>query len=337
MLRRRNGPLLTRHDIPDVPPCLVDATSVFNPGACRLETEQPLLLLRVQTRGRRTIFMRAFGNDRGEFSVEPRIVQISGLDRLGESARIEPQTAKAGDQGRPAGGIHHIYDPRITRLEGRWFVTCSIDTNSGCRVGIFTTDDFSRLELLSVTGDVDVRNGVLFPEKTGGRYLLLERPNTVHSTTGVTSGDAIELLSSEDLVRWKSEGPVFSGRRHFWDELIGPGPPPVKTADGWLLLYHGVATHLNAFIYQAGAVLLKLDDPGVVLGRTRDNILEPRELYEMVGQVPNVVFPSGLICGEHDPDGFLPADNVIEVVYGAADSCVGAATATVQELVTACN
>ncbi len=356
MLRRRNGPLLTRHDIPDVPPGLVDATSVFNPGACRLETGQPLLLLRVQTRGRRTLFMRAFGNPDGGYTVEPQIVEISGLERLGESARIEPHAAgvsgldtlgktariephaaKAGDRGRPGCVIHHIYDPRITRLDGRWFVTCAIDTDSGCRVGIFTTDDFSRLELLSVTGDADVRNGVLFPERIGGRYLLLERPNTMQSAGGVTSGDAIELLSSDDLVHWRSEGPVFSGRRHFWDELIGPGPPPVKTADGWLLLYHGIATHLNACIYQAGAVLLKLDDPSVVPGRTRDNILEPRELYEMVGQVPNVVFPSGLICDPPRTDGTLAPDSTVQVIYGAADTCVGSAAATVRELIAACN
>ncbi len=317
MLRRRNGPLLTRHDIPDVPPRLVDATSVFNPGACRLETGQPLLLLRVQTRGRRTLFMRAFGNADGGYIVEPRVVEASGLDRLGAE-------------------IHHIYDPRITRLEEAWYVVCAIDTDRGCRVGIFTTDDFTRLQLLAVTGNRDVRNGVLFPEKVGGRYLLLERPNTVQPAGGALSGSAVELLSSEDLVHWKSEGPVFSGRRHYWDELIGPGPPPVKTADGWLLLYHGVASHLNAFIYQAGAVLLKLDDPTAVLGRTRDNILEPRELYEMVGQVPNVVFPSGVLCAPPTADGTLAPDSTVQVIYGAADTCVGAATATVQELVAAC-
>ncbi len=316
--RRPEGPLLTRADVPDVPPLLVDATSVFNPGACRLDNGQPMLLLRVQSRGRRTYFMRAFGCGGERCRVEPQLVEITGLGKLG-------------------GEVYHVYDPRITRLDGRWFVTCAIDMDGGCRVGIFTTDDFTRLDLLAVTGDRDVRNGVLFPEKVGGRYLLLERPNTVQPEGGARTGDVIELCSSDDLVHWTSEGPVLAGRLHFWDELIGAGPPPVKTADGWLLIYHGVATHLNDFIYQAGAALLDLADPTIVRGRTRDNLLEPRELYELTGQVPNVVFPSGLICDPPHENGTLSPDGTVRVIYGAADTCVGLATATVRDLVAACD
>lgn len=316
--RRPEGPLLTREDIPAVPPALVDATSVFNPGACRLDNGQPLLLLRVQSRGRRTYFLRAFGCGGDACRVEPRLVEIAGLEKLG-------------------GAVHHVYDPRITRLEGRWYVTCAIDLDRGCRVGIFTTDDFARLDLLAVTGNRDVRNGVLFPEKVGGRYLLLERPNTVQPQGGARTGDVIELRSSEDLRHWSTEGPVLSGRRHYWDELIGAGPPPVKTEHGWLLIYHGVATHLGGQIYQAGAALLDLADPKTVRGRTGDNVLEPREIYEQVGQVPNVVFPSGLICDPAREDGMLSPDGTVRVVYGAADTCVGLATATVRELIEACD
>jgi beta-1,4-mannooligosaccharide/beta-1,4-mannosyl-N-acetylglucosamine phosphorylase len=318
--RRPEGPLLTRDDVPDVPPTLIDATSVFNPGACRLENGQPMLLLRVQTRGRRTLLMRAFGcGGSGDgCRVEPRLVEIRGLEKQG-------------------GEVHHVYDPRITRLEGRWYVTCAIDLDRGCRVGIFTTQDFSRLELLAITGNRDVRNGVLFPEKIGGKYLLLERPNTVRPAQGAATGDIIELRSSDDLLHWTTEGPVLAGRRHYWDELIGAGPPPVKTEWGWLLLYHGVATHLGGHIYQTGAALLAAQEPLTVLGRTGDNLLEPRELYEMVGQVPNVVFATGLISDPLRDDGTLSPDGPVHVVYGAADTCVGVATATVRELVDACD
>lgn len=316
--RRPEGPLLTRDDVPDVPPELIDATSVFNPGACRLPDGQPLLLLRVQTRGRRTVLMRAFGCGGSQpCRIEPRLVEVRGLEKLG-------------------GMVHHVYDPRITRLDGQWFVTCALDLDRGCRVGIFTTEDFARLELLAITGNRDVRNGVLFPEKIGGKYLLLERPNTVRPPQGAASGDVIELRSSDDLLHWTTEGPVLSGRRHYWDELIGAGPPPVKIDAGWLLIYHGVATHLGGTIYQAGAALLDREDPGKVLCRTRDNLLEPRELYELVGQVPNVVFPSGLICDPPREDGTLSPESTVRVVYGAADTCIGLATATVRELSNAC-
>ncbi len=310
-------PVVTRADIPDVPPDLVDASSVFNPGACRLDDGRTLLLLRVQTRGRRTLLMRAISDDGERFTVEPAIVEVRGLSKLFSQ-------------------VHHVYDPRITRLEGRWMVTCALDTDRGCRVGLFTTEDFTALDLMTVTSDRDVRNGVLFPEKVGGRYLLLERPNSVLPAGGARTGDMIELRASNDLTLWGTMARVMTGRWHYWDELIGAGPPPIKTSAGWLLIYHGVATHLSAGIYQAGAALLDLDEPSRVVGRTVDNILEPRELYEMVGQVPNVVFPSGLVSAPPGDDGYVPLDSTLRIYYGAADTCVGLATARVSDLVDAC-
>jgi len=182
----------------------------------------------------------------------------------------------------------------------------------------------------------DTRNGVLFPESVGGRWLRLERPNLVTVEGGVTSGDQIILAESDDLVRWKPVGPVMGGRPHLWDELIGSGPPPVKTRDGWLHLYHGVARHFGAGVYQAGVVLLDLDDPTRVVARSRDNILEPRELYELLGQVPNVVFPTGLVVDDVDEEGHARPESPVRVYYGAADTCIGLAIGTIDELLTAC-
>ena len=315
--RLPGGPLLTRDDIPDVPPHLIDATSVFNPGACRREDGRPMLLLRVQTRGRRTLLMRAFGCDAGHCRVEPEIVAVEGLEALG-------------------GTVHHVYDPRITRLDGCWYVTCALDLDHGCRVGVFATEDFATLSLVATTGHRDTRNGVLFPQKVQGRYLMLERPNTGRTGGGVPTGETIQLLASDDLAGWRVEGAVMSGRPRGWDELIGPGPPPILIEDGWLLLYHGVATHLDGGVYQAGAVILDRDDPRRVLARTRDNVLEPREPWEVTGQVPNVVFPTGLITAPPRPDGTPSPDSEITVIYGAADTCVGAATARLRDVVAAC-
>ena len=95
--------------------------------------------------------------------------------------------------------------------------------------------------------------------------------------------------------------PLIEGRFHYWDEFIGSGPPPVKTRQGWLHIYHGVAGHFGSSnIYQAGVMLLDLNDPSKVLARSWCNILEPRELFELTGQVPNVVFPSGMIVKDFD-------------------------------------
>jgi predicted GH43/DUF377 family glycosyl hydrolase len=128
----------------------------------------------------------------------------------------------------------------------------------------------------------------------------------------------------------------LQGRWHYWDELIGPGPPPIPTREGWLCIYHGVALHLaSAHLYQAGVFLLDPDDPSRVIARGRDNILEPREPYEIAGQVPNVVFPTGAIVEETDAEGFAHPRSLVRLYYGAADTCVATATTTVAALLEA--
>jgi predicted GH43/DUF377 family glycosyl hydrolase len=189
---------------------------------------------------------------------------------------------------------------------------------------------------VSVSGP-DVRNGVLFPERIGGRYVRLERPNRPVAEGEPASGSEIRLSTSDDLISWEDAGPVMDGRPAYWDERIGSGPPPVRTRAGWLHLYHGIATHFGfASIYQAGATLLDLDDPSRVIARSTRNILEPRELYEQVGQVQNVVFPSGMIVDECDDEGYARPKSTVRIYYGAADTVVGLATTTVQALIDAC-
>ena len=101
------------------------------------------------------------------------------------------------------------------------------------------------------------------------------------------------------------------------------------------MVYHGIAMHYQP-IYQAGVVLLDLDEPWKVISRGRYNVLEPREMWEMVGQVPNVVFPTGLIVDSVDDSGFTNPSSEIKLYYGAADTHIGLATSTVQELIDAC-
>jgi beta-1,4-mannooligosaccharide/beta-1,4-mannosyl-N-acetylglucosamine phosphorylase len=109
----------------------------------------------------------------------------------------------------------------------------------------------------------------------------------------------------------------------------------VETEAGWLCVYHGVATHFAAAnIYQAGVLLLDRHDPARLLGRCRLNILEPREPWELAGQVPGVVFPSGL-CLDLDGRGLASPAADFRLYYGAADTCVGLATGRVADLLAA--
>lgn len=315
--RLGSGPILTREDIPVCAPRIVDPSSVFNPGA--IEQDGNIhLMLRVQTRGRETFLFMAQSENGFDFSIETEPISFRGLDNLPE---------------RP----FHLYDPRLTRLDGRVYALVAMDVPSGCRLGLAVSDDCRSWEFLGLASAEDNRNGVLFPERVGGRYARLDRPNRKDPTGALGSGREICLSTSTDLLEWTTEASVATGRPHFWDELIGPGPPPVKTRAGWLLVYHGIATHFaTSNIYQAGAMLLDPDDPARVLARTRNNILEPREPWESVGQVPNVVFPTGLITPRHDEEGYVDENSPFFLYYGAADTCVGLAAGLVSDLLRSC-
>jgi len=316
LVRSSRNPILGREDIPALPPRIVDPSAVLNPGAVKYHGRY-LLMLRVQTRGRETFLLMASSEDGVNFSLSRRPVHFAGIEDVAET-------------------VFHVYDPRLTWLEGACYVMFAADTDDGCRLGTARTTDFETFEFLGFAADPDLRNGVLFPEKCDGQFLRLDRPNRVRLADGVTTGDEIFLSASEDLIEWRPVGPVLAGRPHFWDELIGSGPPPVKTGEGWLHVYHGIATHGGGNIYQAGVVLLDLDDPSRVIARGRNNILEPREPYELVGQVPNVVFPTGLIVDAWDDHGFAQMESKVRIYYGAADTCVCLATAKVGELIAAC-
>lgn len=314
MKRHPKSPLLTREDIPDIYPQLVDATSVFNPGAIKFG-DKYLLMLRVQSRSRETFMVMAESDNGIDFKVENKIVNFKGIEKVKEK-------------------IYHIYDARISRIDGTYYIMFAMDMDGGCQLGLGKTNDFKNFEFLGITSNEDIRNGVLFPEKVNGSYLRMDRPNKSRHDNGTTSGSTIWLSKSADLLNWEPVAPLIDGRFHYWDEFIGSGPAPVKTRKGWLHIYHGVAGHFGSSnIYQAGVMLLDLNDPTKVLSRSWCNILEPRELYELVGQVPNVVFPSGMIVMEYDEEGFAKADSEVYVYYGAADTCVGLAITTINELI----
>jgi beta-1,4-mannooligosaccharide/beta-1,4-mannosyl-N-acetylglucosamine phosphorylase len=167
------------------------------------------------------------------------------------------------------------------------------------------------------------RNGVLFPRKVDGKYLLLNRP----SDNGHTPFGDIYLSESPDLAYWGRHRRVMTrGGSGWWQEVkIGAGPIPIETTEGWLLFYHGVSGPCNGFVYSMGAALLDIDDPAKVLYRTRDYILTPEEDYETVGFVPNVVFPCATL---HDAE-----TGRIAIYYGGADTYVAVAYAQLEELV----
>ncbi len=316
LIRDPRNPLITPDMIPDIPPEIVDATSVFNSGAIKVG-DKYILLLRVQNRGRQTFLLYAESLDGYNFSIRPEIIKWQGLEKLSKQP-------------------YHIYDPRIHFINNRFYVMFAMDFDHGCELGLGVTDDFIEYKFLGVVSNGDYRNGVLFPHKIDGDFLRYDRPNRNNLNKTAASGSEIWLSRSPDLLHWQHVAPVICGRLHYWDELIGAGPPPIKTREGWLQLYHGIAIHLSSiYIYQVGVFLADLNDPAKVISRSTCNILEPRTLYELTGQVPNVCFPCGVIVEEYDDEGYALPQSEVKVYYGAADTVLALAVTTIADLLEA--
>ncbi|MDP4679777.1 MAG: glycoside hydrolase family 130 protein, partial [Cyclobacteriaceae bacterium] len=167
------------------------------------------------------------------------------------------------------------------------------------------------------------RNGVLFPQKIDGKYAMLSRP----SDNGHTPFGDIYISYSPDMKYWGEHRCVMKVtefKESAWQcAKIGAGPIPMLTTEGWLMIYHGVVNTCNGFRYSMGAALLDEKNPDKVLYRSRPYLLAPAMDYEMVGDVPNVVFP----CAA------LVEDNKLAVYYGAADTSVAIAFGYLDEVV----
>jgi beta-1,4-mannooligosaccharide/beta-1,4-mannosyl-N-acetylglucosamine phosphorylase len=202
------------------------------------------------------------------------------------------------------------YDPRVCLLEGRYYVTWC-NGYHGPTIGVAYTHDFEAFHQLENAFLPFNRNGVLFPRRIGGSYTMLSRP----SDNGHTPFGDVFYSESPDLVHWGRHRHVLGTRPWTWESTkVGAGPTPIETDEGWLVLYHGVLTSCNGFVYSMGAALLDLDEPWRVVARPPDYLLSPQAAYEQVGDVPNVVFPcAALVDRERDR---------LTVYYGGADTVV---------------
>ena len=216
------------------------------------------------------------------------------------------------------------YDPRVVFIEDRYYVTWC-NGYHGPTIGIAYTYDFKKFVQLENAFLPFNRNGVLFPKKINGKYAMLSRP----SDNGHTPFGDIFYSQSPDMEYWGHHRYVmgtFKSDASAWQSTkIGPGPCPIETDEGWLLIYHGVLNTCNGFVYRMGCALLDKDEPWKVLKRSRFYILAPNEIYEQCGDVPNVVFPCAALT---DAD-----TGRIAIYYGCADTVTGLAFTTVDELI----
>jgi predicted GH43/DUF377 family glycosyl hydrolase len=209
----------------------------------------------------------------------------------------------------------------------RFAITCTAYGPPGPCVYLAWTEDFRTVERHGILMPPDDKNSAFLPERIDGKWILFHRPTGTDSAAAYGEAHGQVFLSrSEDLKSWTAPELVMAPQKGaHWDGFrIGIGPPPLKTDAGWLVVYHGVKQTVGGGVYRVGLALTALDDPARLLCRADDWVLGPDTFEERVGDVPNVVFPCGLIHDEAAGD--------VRLYYGAADTSICLATARLDEL-----
>ena len=301
----------------------------FNPGVTLFEGK-PLLLVRVAEQviepekdkvgvpiaenGKIKVLEFDISDSRYDFS-DVRIVSgkhrkyLTSMSLLmvatsedGEHFTLHPDRVLMPDGEYEKFGVE---DPRITYLDGSYYITYSAISDRGICTMIAKTNDFKNFEKLGNILHPDNKDTVLFPEKINGKYYMIHRPSTSEFTR-----PEMWLAESENLLYWGNHRRIMGVNDCGWDSArIGVSSAPMRVDDGWLVLYHGADENNR---YCLGAVLLDAENPAKVLYRTHRPIMEPVMPYEIEGFLSNVVFACGCI----------KSGDTLKVYYGAADKYV---------------
>ena len=296
-VRHKANPLLTASDWPYA------VNSVFNAGVAKLEDGTTLLLCRVEDfRGHSHLSAARSRN---------------GIDGW----EIDPEPTLPADPDNHPEEVWGIEDPRIVYLPEmeRFSVTYTAYSRGGPCVCLALTDDFREFERYGVVMPPEDKDASLLPRRLGGHWAMVHRPTT-------PLGAHIWTSYSPDLRHWGSHKIMLLARRGaWWDALkIGLSPPLIETAEGWLMIYHGIRQTPSGALYRLGLALFDAETPEKCLMRGDEWVFGPEEPYERVGDVGGVVFPCGFTVGD---DG-----DSLQMYYGGADSCLALACGSVSEL-----
>lgn len=246
---------------------------------------------------------------------KPCYVPQEPFESPGEKSPVTPYNFMSG------GGFGGCEDPRITRIDGRFYMTYTAFNGipraalTSIKVDDFLSKRWNWRKPVLISAPYEIhKNWVIFPEKINGKYAIL------HSISPDILVDYFDNLEFDGKTYIKSYY-NSEGRRGYWDSKVrGVGPPPIKTKDGWLILYHAI-DDLDPGRYKMGAMILDYNDPTKVLYRSDQPILEPEERYENEGFKAGVVYSCGAVVIEGE----------LFVYYGGADTVICVATANLNE------
>ncbi len=325
-LRTFADELLTRRDILL---SRVSANPVLAPTNNSWETEATFNPAAVVISGRTHLLYRAIGNEGisrlGYASSTNGIVFDERLPYPAYTA-LNPRTVRRARYAPtlyPSGGSWGgCEDPRMVKINGRIYVSFSVfDGWDFIRMGVMSIPEkdflakrfyaWSSITLISPPGQIH-KNWVLFPEKINDRFAFI---HSITPKVEVAYCDSIEAIgkTAPFIQSWVGPRDANKSREGSWDNHVrGAGPPPLKTAQGWLLFYHAVDENDDGR-YKLGVMLLDQQDPTNVICRANVPILSPDKEYENCGK-PGTIYACGAVI----------KDEMLYIYYGGGDrvACV---------------
>jgi predicted GH43/DUF377 family glycosyl hydrolase len=308
----------------------MEVTCLLNPGVFRFENKTWLLVRvaerPVQVPGKTSfpilspdgrLEVLEFNSDDSRLDLsDPRVISFDGHDYLTTLSHLRLLSSEDGlTFCEPEGSLslmgageletYGIEDCRVARIDETYYLTYTQVSSNGVGVGLRSTRNWKDFVHAGMIFSPHNKDCALFEERIGGKYYALHRPSSPE-----LGGNYIWLAESPDLIHWGNHRCLAHSRESHWDSArVGAGAAPIRTAEGWLEIYHG-ATKENR--YCLGALLLDIDEPWRVLARSEMPIMEPLAPYEQEGFFGQVIFTNG-----HLVDG-----DRLTIYYGAADSVI---------------
>jgi predicted GH43/DUF377 family glycosyl hydrolase len=297
IMKYSKNPILIKENVP------FKINSIFNAGAVKFN-EKYLLMCRIEMPNGRSSLVKAVSDDGYNFIVDAK-------------PTLTPNDHKEFPEYVEWG----VEDTRITKIDDTYFLTYTGYSKYMPLAILAETKDFNTFKIHGPISEPSNKDCTLFPEKINGFYWKVDRPSAE------TRRD-IWISKSPDLLHWGEYKVVMTPNIGTWEnDKIGSSSTPLKTKDGWLMLYHGVRGFGISTLYKLGVVLLDFEKPWIVKGRTKEPILSPELDYERTGDVNNVVFSCGWI---DEPDGR------IKIYYSGADTNICLAETSIDYLLSVC-
>ncbi len=276
--------------------------NIYNAGCIKVKNKYIYLISFESLNGCTNIY---YGESRDGIHIEVDDTPLISPEKTGSLATFEK---------------HGVLDARITHIDDKYYIVYLAKSEHGFILCLAETKDFKTINKKGIISQPDTKAGTLFPKKFKGRYARLERPN---------SGGSIWISYSYDLLNWGESEVVLSPRAGFWDSHhVGCSTVPLEIKEGWLIFYYGVKKTSAGFLTRIGAAILDKDNPASrVINRSNEPVLSPRETYERIGDINNLVFSCGAICEK---------DNTIKLYYGVSDNCLCVGETSVSEIIETC-